>query len=276
MQIPILIHEAIQISVWKQKVFKLLIELNGEPTNSFMIYSIFYHEITAVSLMENILFHCDSIVSVDDSALDLIDYAVNNITPLIFAEHNYDNNKTTDSCLDELLVKKEEIEFDIGIKCISILGYFATSADSLPLAVLKRLLTTHDVPYLFSQLIEKQPWKKNVDGDTFIYLSTWEKIKSSDNDKICKIEGQVWIGLRELLLNPKCVGYYEITEFRMSELIKLQKHLHERVLDQIAPLIDLRRWLSYLNISSTQPTSSKPTITVEIIPQVNLILTLFC
>lgn len=40
------------------------------------------------------------------------------------------------------------------------------------------------------------------------------------------------------------------------------------MLDQIAPLIELRRWLSYLGMSSSQPPSSKPAVLVEAMPQI--------
>ncbi|KAK0093910.1 hypothetical protein PV326_012362 [Microctonus aethiopoides] len=268
-KIPVLIYEAIQIAIWKQKVFPLIIELNGEPANTFMIYSIFYHENIAVSLMENILFHRDSLESLDDSALDLIDYAVNNITTsIIFVEETVNAEPLDTSCIGELLYKRKEIEFNIGMMSVAIIGYLASSAEQMPLSVLKRLLMTHDIPYIFTQLIEKRPWKKkNPEGEDMVYTSSWEKQKSNEEDKICKLEGQVWIGLRELLLNPKCAPYYQITAFRLSELTKLQKQLHERILDQISPLIDLRRWLSYLNVSSV-PEETKPIICVEIIPQI--------
>ncbi|XP_057328442.1 zinc finger MYND domain-containing protein 10 [Microplitis mediator] len=267
-KIPVLIYEAIQISVWKLKIFPRL-DNGQEPSNTFMLYSVFYHETIAVSLMENILYHCDSVESLDDSALDLIDYAVDYITGIIFDKDPDDGDKTEqdESCLGELLKKKKEIEFDIGMKCISIIGYLSSFTDSLPLSTLKRLLSTHDVPYLFAQLIELHPWEKKIDGVQMIYSSSWEKVKAGEEDKICKVEGQVWFGLRELLLNPKSASYYQVTEFRMSALTKLQKYLHEKVLDQIAPLIDLRRWLSCLNISSQIP-EPKPGICVEIIPQI--------
>lgn len=54
-----------------------------------------------------------------------------------------------------------------------------------------------------------------------VYDGKWEMMKENDEDKICRVEGQVWIGLREILLNPKCAPYYEITEFRMSQLVKV-------------------------------------------------------
>ena len=45
--------------------------------------------------------------------------------------------------------------------------------------------------------------------------------------------------------------------------------MQEHVLDQIAPLVDLRRWLGYLNVSSQTPNSQRP-INVEVIPEVTI------
>lgn len=47
----------------------------------------------------------------------------------------------------------------------------------------------------------------------------------------------------------------------------MQKYLHEHVLDQIAPLVELRRWLCHLSISSQSSNVQKPVI-VEVIPQI--------
>lgn len=69
------------------------------------------------------------------------------------------------SCLEEVLEKLKTFEFDIGMRCISILHYLIESLDNLPLCVVSRMLAIHDVPYLFTQLIENQPWRKqNEDG----------------------------------------------------------------------------------------------------------------
>lgn len=82
-QIPILVYEAIQIDIWKHKVFPLLIDLNGEPTNTFMLFSVFYHEVIIISLLENILFHCESAQTMDDTVIDLIDYATQHVMTLL-------------------------------------------------------------------------------------------------------------------------------------------------------------------------------------------------
>ena len=54
-----------------------------------------------------------------------------------------------------------------------------------------------------------------------IYNGKWEKCDITDSQKMCKFEGQVWVGLRELLLNSKCGPYYEITQVRMAQLLKV-------------------------------------------------------
>lgn len=48
-----------------------------------MLFSVLYHEVILVSLLENILFHCESAQSVDDTVIDLIDYAVQHVTMLL-------------------------------------------------------------------------------------------------------------------------------------------------------------------------------------------------
>ncbi|KAG5311054.1 ZMY10 protein, partial [Acromyrmex insinuator] len=270
-KIPILVYEAIQIDIWKHKVFPLLINFNGEPTNTFMLFSIFYHEVIAVSLLENILFHCESGQTLDDTVIDLIDYIVQHVTTLLDGKTlEVYEIKDTDSCLEEIIEKQRAFEFDIGMRCISILHYLIEILDNLPLCAISRMLAIHDVPYLFVQLIENQPWKKqNENDEVLMYEGSWRKIKSSEIGKINKREGQVWFGLRELLLNPKCSPYYEITEHRLSQLSKLQKHLHDDILDQIAPLIELKRWLAYLNISPAMPSSNLTCpVRIEVMPQI--------
>lgn len=83
-KVPILIHEAICIQVWREKVFRQITRLKGQNLqNTFIGYVILYHEITAVSLLQNILYHKDSVQGIDDAALDLIDYCAGEIVRLL-------------------------------------------------------------------------------------------------------------------------------------------------------------------------------------------------
>lgn len=58
-----------------------------------------------------------------------------------------------------------------------------------------------------------------------LYDGKWKKVKDNEEGKISKVEAQIWLGLRELLLNPKCAPYYEITEHRLSHLLKVSLYL---------------------------------------------------
>ena len=70
--------------IWKKNVFPLLIESHGEPTNTFILFSVLYHEEIAIALLESVMYHSDSVETMDDSIIDLIDYAVHYITMLLY------------------------------------------------------------------------------------------------------------------------------------------------------------------------------------------------
>lgn len=60
-----------------------MIEINAEPQNTFILFTVFYHEDIAVSLLENVLFHCESAETIDDLVLDLVDYSVRCVSKLL-------------------------------------------------------------------------------------------------------------------------------------------------------------------------------------------------
>ena len=73
-----------------------MVRENDEPTNSFLLFSVFYHEEITISLLENVLFHCESIETMDDTVIDLIDYAVFYVTKIIYSVEEI-KNKTSDN-----------------------------------------------------------------------------------------------------------------------------------------------------------------------------------
>lgn len=64
-----------------------------------------------------------------------------------------------------------------------------------------------------------------------------------------KTEAQLWLAMHQLLLNKHIIHHYELTESRKNRLGRLNRFLHELLLDQLPPLIDLKRWLSQLAVS---------------------------
>jgi predicted Zn-ribbon and HTH transcriptional regulator len=76
----------------------------------------------------------------------------------------------------------------------------------------------------------------------------------NDRFQLTKIEGQIWIALYELLLNPQCCTKYEYTEYKKNQILKLRMHMNEILIDQIPNLGVLQRFLEQLAIS--QPPSA--------------------
>uniref|UniRef100_A0A8D8W6P8 Zinc finger MYND domain-containing protein 10 n=1 Tax=Cacopsylla melanoneura TaxID=428564 RepID=A0A8D8W6P8_9HEMI len=78
-----------------------------------------------------------------------------------------------------------------------------------------------------------------------------------------KYEAQVWKMLLDLLLHPKCAELYEISSYRQQELLKLEKHLHEIIIDQFPALQTFRQWFAQLKMTSGRNVAANPLI-VEI------------
>lgn len=140
------------------------------------VFQQLYHEGVCMNLLEVVLFHGDSCEVLGEFSLDLLDYCYENATQLLSYKH-----VDSDGCESgEQDIKKNEsrIQFDIGIRSISILRYFAEYADRfgpfklnlknsvnctnilyrLPLSIISRMFKTLDVPLLFIELLNLKPW----------------------------------------------------------------------------------------------------------------------
>lgn len=59
---------------------------------------------------------------------------------------------------------------------------------------------------------------------------------------------QVWLTLRQLLLDEECLKYYPITNHRRVQLMKLIPLMKPTLLDQLSPLLELKHWLCRLSM----------------------------
>ncbi|KAL0276643.1 UNVERIFIED_CONTAM: hypothetical protein PYX00_004172 [Menopon gallinae] len=268
-KVPVLIHEAVCIQVWREKIFRQIIKTDQQPESTFIAYIILYHEMTAVGLLQNILYHKDSIGSLEDSVLDLIDYCSAEIIRLLAEDYTKPDKSSTEvSNLEEIQIQCKTIGFNIGLSAISILRYITEYKDDLTLSAVSRLYTTHDVPMLMTNLIQMAPWKRINHRTNIVQIyvdGTWKNIDKIQG--IPKTEAQCWIALRYLLLDPKVGQQYEMTEFRKQSFVKVLKHLHETVIDQISPLIDLKQYLLQLSVTNVGNQCTKPLI-METIPEI--------
>ncbi|KAJ4428702.1 hypothetical protein ANN_25695 [Periplaneta americana] len=273
-KIPVLLHEAVCISVWKEKVLPLLVKTVSEPESVFIPYMVLFHEATAIEFLQTLLYHSDSCEALGENAIELIDYCASAITRII-AEGKQEVSKSSEtlSGFEDLEHKQRTITFNIGMKCISVIGCMTQNIDSLPLSATSRMFSTHDIPILLANIIELQPWiKKDSSGKTLKYDDcNWEEMKGEAKMKVTRTEAKTWLALRHLLLDPRLPAHYDINEYRKSQLTKLQCFLQESILDQLPPLVELKYWLAKLAVANFPPASKQPLI-LEVTPQIRQIL----
>lgn len=215
-----------------------MFKLDPDPKNTFMAYTVLYHEAVCVALLELVMYHGSCCDSLGDSAADLLDYACGATSQLLAIKQSEPGTK--ESGMVEILRQIEDLKFDIGIRSLSIIRYLSEYLECLPLSISSRMYHTHDIPMLFAQLLLIRPWVKNGKQYTAGKWMEW------DGEALGQAEAQVWLTLRQLLLDPACKEYYTITESRRSQLTKLMMMLTPVVLDQMSPLIELKQWLSHV------------------------------
>ncbi|KAG8436162.1 hypothetical protein GDO86_007314 [Hymenochirus boettgeri] len=273
----ILIHELISVEIWKLKVFPVLCQLQDfHPKSTFPLYMVIHHEATIINLLETILYHKEVCESTEDFALDLIDYCHRKLTLLAsqsstgikpIQDRLLPQTTSDSSSLEELKQQTESLEFDIALKCLSVLRYFTDHTDSLPISVTNRLLNTHNLPCLLVELLQRFPWSRRQNGHLQKYEnSRWFPVPDEDQLKMTKLDGQAWISLYNLLLRPECQQKYNINSFTKGQLLKLRSFLTEVVVDQLPNLIELQRFLSHLSV--VEPAPPKKEFILEQVPEV--------
>lgn len=272
-KIVVLVHEAYGILVWRTKVLPHLLDSSEKRTNAnFIFYTILYHEAMAVSLLEMCLYHENGCAALNDCSMDLIDYCAHAVTQLIGLVHMGHLRKEVDSKAvavetgaDEMGRQSIDLQHKIGLRCLTILSFMADKIDTLPLSVIRRMVQTHDIPCLLSEILHCQPWQRNLNGIEKYIDDKWTRVSGLDVIKVTKIEAHTWFCLRQLLFNRDAIGLYEINEFRQREISKCQVFLGANVLDQLPPLADLNHRLCSLGLSDTK---TKSQIILEELPKV--------
>ncbi|PNF19693.1 Zinc finger MYND domain-containing protein 10 [Cryptotermes secundus] len=269
-KIPILVHEAICISVWREKVLPLLLKITPEPNSVFIPYMVLFHEATAIEFMETLVYHSECCEALGENSLELLDYCSSAIIRLLAqSEREVPEPSQTLNASQDLGQKEMTLAFNIGIKCISIIGCIAQHLDSLPLSATSHMFVNHDIPLLLANIIEQKPWiKDGPSGKTLKFEDCkWQEIKGEDNMKVTRAEAQTWLALRQLLLDPRCPAHYDINEYHKNQLLKLQCFLHDTLLDQLSPLVELKYWLAKLASSHPPPITRRPLL-LEVVPQI--------
>ncbi|XP_003476744.1 zinc finger MYND domain-containing protein 10 isoform X1 [Cavia porcellus] len=271
-KIPTLVEELIAVEMWKLKVFPVLCRLEDfKPLNTFPIYMVVHHEASIINLLETVFFHKEVCESADDTLLDLVDYCHRKLTLLIGQTSHGGPPKEKEfqdsTPMQELQNQAALMEFEISLKALSVLRYITDCVDSLSLSTLSRMLSTHNLPCLLVELLEHSPWRRQEGGKLQQFESGhWQAVTPSEQQKLSKLEGQVWIALYNLLLSPAARSQYYLTSFAKGQLLKLQAFLTDILLDQLPNLADLKGFLAHLALVETQP--PKKDLVLEQIPEI--------
>lgn len=268
-KLPKLVHEAYCILVWRTKVLVKILKGREIPA-TFFLYTILYHEMTAISLLETALYHENSCEALGDTVVDLIDYCVHGVTQLIGLCHaGYHQQKLEVgeelTPAVELENQKNEILFNIGIKSITILSYLMDKMTTLSVSAARRVTQTHDVPCLISEVLALRPWLRRIKSFEKFIDGKWRPVEGDEILKVTKVEAQSWFCLRSIMFTRQTFEGYEINSFRQRELGKCSGLLNDVILDQIPPMVELKQFLCTLQMSSNTQNS----LVLEVIPEVN-------
>ncbi|XP_026894604.1 zinc finger MYND domain-containing protein 10 isoform X4 [Acinonyx jubatus] len=225
-KIPMLVEELIAVEMWKQKVFPVLCRLEDFKPQNTFPIYMVVH-------------HEASII---------------NLLETVFFHK-------------ELQKQAELMQFEIASKALSVLRYITDCVDSLSLSTLNRMLSTHNLPCLLVELLEHNPWSRREGGKLQQFEGgRWQTVAPSEQQKLSKLDGQVWIALYNLLLSHEARARYCFTSFAKGQLLKLQAFLTDTLVDQLPNLAGLQGFLAHLALTETQP--PKKDLVLEQIPEI--------
>ncbi|XP_011362994.1 zinc finger MYND domain-containing protein 10 isoform X2 [Pteropus vampyrus] len=243
----------------------------GEPIQELLVtHRKVHHEASIINLLETVFFHKEVCESAEDTVLDLVDYCHRKLTILV-ARSGHSGSPEEElqysTPMKELQKQAELMEFEIALKALSVLRYITDCVDSLSLSTLSRMLSTHNLPCLLVELLEHSPWSRREGGKLQQFEGgRWQTVAPSEQQKLSKLDGQVWIALYNLLLSPEARARYCLTSFAKGQLLKLRAFLTDTLLDQLPNLADLQGFLARLAL--TEPHPPKKDLVLEQIPEI--------
>jgi hypothetical protein len=81
-KLPLVVREAILLELWREEIMVRILKM-GEPVTSFQFYMTLFNEANLVNILETALFHGPAAESLGDSAVDISDYCVRQMTKLL-------------------------------------------------------------------------------------------------------------------------------------------------------------------------------------------------
>jgi zinc finger MYND domain-containing protein 10 len=95
----------------------------------------------------------------------------------------------------------------------------------LPVSVCHNIMVESDLLCALVPLIEDKPWlRTNFREEREIFENNkWTIVPKSEYSTLPKIEGNVWITIYNLFMDPECRKKYELNEYRKNNLLRVRK-----------------------------------------------------
>eukprot|EP00055_Hartaetosiga_balthica_P014926 m.85094 g.85094 ORF g.85094 m.85094 type:complete len:452 (-) comp8728_c2_seq1:232-1587(-) len=277
-KVNLLVYELILIEVWREKVKPRLEKLDYAKNNSMLPYMVQFHEATVANLLESIMFFQEVCEAASENVLDIIDYCHRSIQHLnsrgedeIDEEDRMEKLNPKEMNMmtpqQQLNYQTRTLQFQVCIRSVAIFRYLTDHITSLPLSGMTRILNTLDLPSALVTLVISPPWTRERDGKTqkLGENNEWVDVPPGDRFNLTKNEGQVWIALYNLLMEPECRKKYAFTTYNKNHILKLRSHLNDVVINQMPVLGDLRRYLEELSLM--EPPAPSGGVVIEQLPE---------
>jgi hypothetical protein len=262
-----LVHELLVAEAWGEFIYP---EIKAEValrrrSGALRTYFIRYHEAALINLLEVIMYHDYVAEAAGDLCIELVDYCVRRVLSLVSrppprAEARRSAQEVVAemqkrTALDDLERQAAEIEFRSAVSAVTVLRYLTEHVSKLPLAVMTRLLDTHDVMVAVVPLIENPPWTRRTDEGAWEKYkeNAWREVEASALLKLTKHEAQVWLILYNLMCDAECRKRYAFSGHRKDTIMRVRKYINEVLVDQVPVLCEVQRYLDELTIMNAPP-----------------------
>ena len=249
-KLAVLVHELCALDVFRRFVLPRFVDASDEAaaaavtaggaparSSSSRLYFCLYHEATLVNLLECILYHDYAAEALHEAAIDLVDYVAARVEELAGGAYAHPPTGTADGVAgtrQQVAGWLHDVGFGTSIACVSIMRYVCEHLPKLQLSVMARVIDRHDVLLLQVPLIENPPWVRRSPAPASggAGAAAWQKwignawvdVESKDLLKLSSCEGQPWLALLALAMEPEVRKRYALHSHRKGTLLRVRKY----------------------------------------------------
>ena len=289
-KLPTLIHHLLTLEAYAHHVAPhLLSRLTAAGgalvSSSLRLYLTLYQQPVLCNLLECLLYHAPLLTHSDESLVELVDYCVRKVRLLHGWKHEEGEGGEETEESEETRMRRQmrQLDFSSAACCLVILRYITDRLTDLPLALVNRLIHTHDLLLNIIPLLHSKPFTRRRTNSTATTKQTeasrpgtekyvdqqWTAVAAADVSLMTKLEGQLWLLVYNLLLSASVRSSYAYNTHRQQAVLSLRPLLTPTVLEQLTVLEAVKRCVEELSIMTPpEPSNRDAMAVVEQVPEI--------